>query len=203
MSDSAVEYYRRQLDALAKLERAATPAELEFYETVRKESEVGLAEALLAASAPEQPVTPEFVKSRLLRALQFAHQLQRELQEPSLGEHWHRWAAEEIERTQRRVVSLQAELATLDPDNNSVELPEPDDALGKLEDAVNLARIRVEELEMLHGLHAAWMERFQPIDKEGVAAQSRLDELDTQLTEAKHSVTQATAALQKHLADGH
>ncbi len=201
MSISAIEYYRRQLKALAKLEQVATPAELSFYEAVRKDSEVSLAEAERAATATQKPVTVETVRSRLSRALQFAHQLQRELREPSLGEHWHRWSEEELERTRSRIVNLQTELALLDPNHQAVDLPEPSDVLSKLEDAVSMALIRVEELEMLRGLHAAWIERSNLIGNSDVVAHERLKELDQQIEDARQNAYKAKADLEQRIAE--
>jgi hypothetical protein len=130
------------------------------------------------ARAPKAPVTLDGLRARLTRAYTLTAQLEREIATPSLGEHWHRWATAELERTRERIARTVQELQLLEPGADVSPSPQPDAALVALRDELEWANLAVSETEMLLGLHESWMERT-PLSADKLAT-ARVQLLDLQ-----------------------
>ncbi len=188
-----VAYFEGQLKALEELLTQATPSDRVFLE--RTQSEV--CSYLEEARAPKAPVTPDVLRARLTRAYALVAQLERELATPSLGEHWHRWAADELERTRERIARTAQELQLLEPEADVSPPPQPDPTLVALQDELDWANVAVSEAEMMLGLHESWMERTALSEDKLAIARVQLEDLQTRHQRAKDTAGDLEVALSK------
>jgi hypothetical protein len=188
-----VEYFEQQLRVLEELLTQATPSDRVFLERTQTEVRSYLEDA----RAPKSQVTPDGLRARLTRAYTLAAQLERELATPSLGEHWHRWATDELERTRERIARTAQELQLLEPGAVVSPPPELDAARVALEDELDWANVAVSEAEMLLGLHESWMERTPLSEDELVTARVQLLDLQTRHQRTKDAARDLEVALSK------
>lgn len=181
MNENAVRGIEQQLRALEILRANATESEHGFYDSAEEE----LRGYLDALAAPPAPVTAERLRTRLERIVRTLDRLRRQLDDPDLGEYWHAWARDEValvEAARENAEQQWRELASNEP----FELPPLDEAEQTraltIEDAAN----KVEELEMLRGLHVSWMER-----EGGDAGAEALADIDERLARARDVLDRA------------
>jgi hypothetical protein len=188
-----VEYFEQQLRVLEELLTQATPSDRVFLERTQTEVRSYLEEA----RAPKAPITPDGLRARLTRAYVLVAQLERELATPSLGEHWHRWALDELERTRERIARTAQELQLLEPEADVSPPPQPDATLVALQDELEWANLAVSEAEMMLGLHESWMERT-PLSEDKLAiARVQLLDLQTRHQRTKDAARDLEVVLSK------
>ncbi len=188
-----VAYYEHQLEVLEELLTQATPSDRVFLERTQNEVRSYLEEA----RAPKAPITPDSLRARLTRAYALAAQLEREIATPSLGEHWHRWATDELERTHERIARAAQELQLREPGADVSPPPEPDPVRVALQDELDWANVAASEAEMLLGLHESWMERT-PLSEDKLAiARVQLEDLQIRYQRTKDAARDLEVALSK------
>ncbi len=188
-----VAHYESQLKALEELLTQATPSDRVFLERTQTEVRSYLEDA----RAPKAPVTPDGLRARLTRAYALAAQLEREIATPSLGEHWHRWATAELERTRERIARAAQELQLLEPGADVLPPLEPDSVRVALQDELDWANVAVNEAEMLLGLHESWMERTPLSEDKLATARVQLEDLQTRHQRTKDAARDLEVALSK------
>jgi hypothetical protein len=188
-----VAYFEGQLKALEELLTQATPSDRVFLERTQTE----VRSYLEVARAPKRSATPDGLRVRLTRAYALVAQLERELATPSLGEHWHGWATDELERTRERIARAAQELQLLEPGADVLPPSEPDPVRVALQDELDWANVAVSEAEMLLGLHESWMERT-PLSADKLAtARVQLLDLQTRRQRTKDAARDLEVALSK------
>ncbi|MFC4455147.1 hypothetical protein [Deinococcus sonorensis] len=178
--DSLHDYATRRLEVLAALLEDATPTEAEFYRRMIVEYQ-----GYLTEEPAEEPDGDVAAHGKLTRLLRYQAQLQLELEDPSLGESWHRYSRDEHAAVSQLIEALQSQVPASPSTLNLAQL--------QRELEVEEAAIRVEELQALHDLTVVWLEQHPTGGTADVHADLR--SILEQLQAAREELDQLTTVL--------